>query len=105
MDRPISGETAWLEEVSDEYCYRIAITRGGGTPLAPPDDYWVVAAVVGYVASPLDASWCGQGPDSLSGLKSGNDAATLTNHSQELLVALRDVAGLAWGGGRRNESQ
>lgn len=26
------------------------------------------------------------------------DATTLTNHSQELLVALRDVAGLSWGG-------
>ncbi|MEP6866190.1 MAG: SH3 domain-containing protein [Deltaproteobacteria bacterium] len=27
-----------------------------------------------------------------------NDAASLTNHSQELLVALRDVAGFSWGG-------
>ncbi len=27
-----------------------------------------------------------------------SDAASLTNHSQELLVALRDVAGFAWGG-------
>lgn len=25
-------------------------------------------------------------------------AESLTNHSQELLIALRDVAGLAWGG-------
>jgi hypothetical protein len=38
-------------------------------------------------------------------MKSGNDAATLTNHSQELLVALRDVAGLAWGGAEMSSNE
>jgi hypothetical protein len=51
---PIGGEMTWLEETGEEYHYRTA-TGGGGAPLTPPDDYWVVAAAVGHVASPLGA--------------------------------------------------
>ena len=38
-------------------------------------------------------------------MKSGGQATTLTNHSQELLVALRDVAGLAWGGAEMSPNE
>lgn len=52
---PLGNDMAWVEEAGEEYRYRIASTGGGSTPLAPPGDFWVVAAAVGHVASPLGA--------------------------------------------------
>lgn len=50
-----SGEMAWVEEVGEEYRYRTARTGGNGSSLAPPGDYWVIAAAVGHTTSPLAA--------------------------------------------------
>ena len=50
-----NGEATWLEEVGEEYHYRIARSDGGGSSLTPPDDYWAVAGAVGHTAAPLGA--------------------------------------------------
>jgi hypothetical protein len=52
---PVGNDMVWLEETGEEYRYRIARTGGNGAPLAPPDDYWAVAAAVGHATSPLGA--------------------------------------------------
>ncbi|HWU86472.1 MAG TPA: hypothetical protein VN253_04330, partial [Kofleriaceae bacterium] len=50
------GTMTWIEEVGDEYHYRIARGAGAGAPLTPPDDFWVVAGAVGHPSSPLGAA-------------------------------------------------
>jgi hypothetical protein len=49
------GSAAWVEEVGDEYRYRVARSTGPGAPLSPPDDFWVVAGAVGHPVSALGA--------------------------------------------------
>jgi hypothetical protein len=50
-----NGEMAWVEEAGEEYRYRTANSGGRGSPLTPPDDYWMIASGVGHVSSPLGA--------------------------------------------------
>ncbi|HET7506237.1 MAG TPA: hypothetical protein VFK02_34695 [Kofleriaceae bacterium] len=49
------GSAAWIEEVGDEYHYRVARSTGPAAPLSPPDDFWVVAGAAGHPVSPLGA--------------------------------------------------
>ena len=51
-----SGGMTWIEEAGDEYHYQSARSEGAGSPLAPPDDYWVMAGAVGHTSSTLGAA-------------------------------------------------
>lgn len=53
----------------------------------------------------LEKNW---GPEKKSGKERfgrTQDTQSFTNHSQELVVALRDVAGLSWGGTEMSERE
>jgi hypothetical protein len=50
------GSVTWLEERDDEYRYRVRTSKGDAAgALAPPDDFWLVAASVGHPAAPVGA--------------------------------------------------
>ncbi|HEU4727346.1 MAG TPA: hypothetical protein VFT22_05645 [Kofleriaceae bacterium] len=49
------GSAAWVEEVGDEYHYRIARSTGPAAPLSPPDDFWAVAGAAGHAVSAVGA--------------------------------------------------
>ena len=47
-----NGNAAWIEEYDEEYRYRLrSFGTGSAVPLAPPDDFWTVAAVAGHPSS------------------------------------------------------
>lgn len=46
------GNAAWIEEYDEEYRYRLrSFATDAAVPLAPPEDFWTVAAVAGHPSS------------------------------------------------------
>ena len=103
--REMSTEELWahVDKVSDSLRRYLELAKTG-------TDEAIVAEFrkAGYTdeqARPLVAKvrTFGETGGTWHGGMSRDDASELTNHSKELVVALRDVAGLAWGGTEMSE--